>query len=72
VAKGYLAAIDDQSSNTDPFETSVENAGVRFIPQPLGFVQSDAIHVSPRPLTMRRSDMSGVGGKPEVPEARPK
>jgi hypothetical protein len=40
VAKGYLAAIDDQSSNADPFEKSVENAGVRFIPQSFGFVQA--------------------------------
>jgi len=38
--KAILAAIDDQSSNTDPFETSVENAGVRFIPQSLGSVQA--------------------------------
>jgi len=31
-----------------------------------------AIQVSPGAIALRRSDMSGVGGKPEVPGARPK
>jgi hypothetical protein len=33
---------------------------------------ADAIQVSPRGIALRCSDMSEVGGKPEVPEARPK
>ena len=40
VARGYLAALDDQSSSIDPSETSVENSGVRLIPQSLGSVQA--------------------------------
>ncbi len=33
---------------------------------------ADLIQVSPRGIALRRSDMSEVGGKPEVPESRPK
>lgn len=35
-SEGYLAATNDQSSSVDPSDSSVEDSGIRLIPQPLG------------------------------------